>query len=166
MLTSPVQPSGKPRLSANFRGMSGPGHIVLCITSLVSLMHSLPPAFPPTGSHPGVVDGRQTLLSQKCQTSHLQHQGHFKFFPPSLRPNFKEVSMGVVATLGSPQMSKGPVQMTECVVQPLKVLVTNLKNMISPCLMILPLDPWFVPSCFTQNKRGRELRGHWASPHR
>lgn len=134
---------------------------------LLSLSDALTAAcLPPTGSHPGVVDGRQTLLSQKCQTSHLQHQGHFKFFPPFLRPNFKEVSMGVVATLGSPQMSKGPVQTTECIVQPLKVLVTNLKNMISPCLMILPLAPWFVPSCFTQNKRGHELRGHWASPHR
>lgn len=98
------------------------------------------------GSHPGVVDGRQTLLSQKCQTSHLQHQWHFKFLPPSLRPNLKEVSVGVVATLRSPQMSKGPVQTTECVVQPLKVLVTNLKkydfslsNDFAPCTLVCSL---------------------------
>lgn len=29
---------------------------------------------------------------------------------------------------------------------------------------VLAPFPWFVPSCFTQNKHGHELRGHWDPP--
>lgn len=77
----------------------------------------------------------------------------------------------MVAALWACQVSQGSntrgstsVDERACGLTVMRSLTISLKIYDFVIYSVFAHFPWFVPSCFTQNKHGHELRGHWDPP--